>query len=189
MTSPDPVPAGAVPPDTKDWTWTLERPCPECGFEAGAVIAPQVAEEVLGLTAPWHHVLQREDVRERPRPDVWSPLEYACHVRDVCRVFEGRVRQLLAEDGARFADWDQDAAAVEGRYGEQDPGAVADELVTAAVAVSGAFAEVDGDQWQRRGVRSNGSRFTVLSLGQYMLHDLAHHLTDVGAVEDHSRGL
>src|SRR5690242_18838112 len=23
-----------VVPDTKDWTWTLERPCPDCGFEA-----------------------------------------------------------------------------------------------------------------------------------------------------------
>jgi hypothetical protein len=32
----------AVPPDTKDWTWVLERRCPECGFEAGAVTAPQV---------------------------------------------------------------------------------------------------------------------------------------------------
>ena len=19
-------------PDTKDWTWVLQRPCPECGF-------------------------------------------------------------------------------------------------------------------------------------------------------------
>ena len=26
--------AGPVPPDTKDWTWVLERPCPECGFDA-----------------------------------------------------------------------------------------------------------------------------------------------------------
>ena len=26
----------AITPDTKDWTWVLERPCPECGFEAAA---------------------------------------------------------------------------------------------------------------------------------------------------------
>ena len=30
------------------------------------------------------------------------------------------------------------------------------------------------------GVRSNGSEFTVLTLGQYGLHDLRHHLWDVG---------
>ena len=22
----------AITPDTKDWTWVLQRPCPECGF-------------------------------------------------------------------------------------------------------------------------------------------------------------
>jgi len=169
-------------PDTKDWTWVLDRPCPECEFEAGAVIAPQVSEETLALTAPWHTVLAADDVRERPRPGVWSPLEYACHVRDVCRVFEGRVRQLLAEDAARFANWDQDEAAVSGRYREQDPAVVAAELAEAAVAVSQAFAAVGGDDWDRRGVRSNGSEFTVLTLGQYMLHDLAHHLVDVGVI-------
>ncbi|MDU0313798.1 DinB family protein [Phycicoccus sp. M110.8] len=182
--SPDAVPevSGPVPPDTKDWTWTLEQPCPECGFEAAAVTAPQVAEQVLSLTAPWRSVLERPDVRDRPRPDVWSPLEYACHVRDVCRVFEGRVRQMLAEDGARFANWDQDEAALDGHYPEQDPAVVAEELVEAAVAACRAFEEVEGDAWQRTGLRSNGSHFTVLTLGQYMLHDLAHHLVDVGVV-------
>ena len=24
----------AIVPDTKDWTWVLERPCDECGFDA-----------------------------------------------------------------------------------------------------------------------------------------------------------
>jgi DinB superfamily len=171
-----------VTPDTKDWTWVLDRRCPECGFEAGAVIAPQVSEETLALTAPWRTVLAGDDVRERPRPGVWSPLEYACHVRDVCRVFEGRVRQLLTEEVARFANWDQDEAAVSGRYREQDPAVVADELAEAAVAVSRAFAAAGGDDWDRRGVRSNGSEFTVLTLGQYMLHDLAHHLVDGGVI-------
>ena len=172
----------AVTPDTKDWTWVLQRQCPECGFEAGAVIAPQVAEEVLSLTAPWHQVLERADVRERPAPGVWSPLEYACHVRDVCRVFEARVQQMLARDGARFADWDQDAAAVEGHYAEQDPQVVAEELAEAAVATSRAFEGAAGEDWTRHGVRSDGSEFTMLTLGQYLLHDLAHHLVDVGVI-------
>jgi hypothetical protein len=127
-------------------------------------------------------VLERADVGRRPRPGTWSPLEYACHVRDACRVFEGRVRQMLAEDGARFANWDQDEAAVDGSYPQQHPAAVAVEVADAALATSRAFAEVEGDQWQRRGLRGNGSHFTILTLGQYLLHDLHHHLVDVGAV-------
>ena len=36
--------------DTKDWTWTLERVCSECGFDAGVVPAATAALEG-GLTA------------------------------------------------------------------------------------------------------------------------------------------
>lgn len=172
---------GAVAPDTKDWTWTLERPCPQCGFDASAVPAPEVAGRILALTAPWSAVLARQDVRRRPEAGVWSPLEYGCHVRDVCRVFDTRVELMLAEDDPHFENWDQDATAVQERYAHQDPMVVADELAEAAARASRAFDTVQDGQWARRGLRSNGSQFTVLTLGQYFLHDLAHHLVDVGA--------
>ncbi len=32
----------AITPDTKDWTWVLERPCPDCGFVASDVAAADV---------------------------------------------------------------------------------------------------------------------------------------------------
>jgi hypothetical protein len=38
---------------------------------------------------------------------------------------------------------------------------------------------VTDEEWSNRGLRSNGSRFTVLTLGQYMAHDLVHHVWDV----------
>jgi hypothetical protein len=40
---------------------------------------------------------------------------------------------------------------------------------------------VSGDAWERRGIRSNGSQFTVATLAVYFLHDVEHHLHDVGA--------
>ena len=43
------------------------------------------------------------------------------------------------------------------------------------------FDAVTPEQWGRSGRRSNGSEFTVLTLGQYFLHDVVHHLHDVGA--------
>ncbi len=125
-------------------------------------------------------MLARRDVRERPAAGVWSPLEYACHVRDVHVVFGERVRLMLEEDGPRFADWDQDATALERDYASQDPAVVADELVEAARAVAGLYAGVDDEAATRRGTRSNGDEFTVASLGAYHLHDVVHHLHDVG---------
>jgi DinB family protein len=173
--------ADEVIPDTKDWTWTLRRPCPECGFDARQVTPAEIAERTVALAAPWATVLRRSDVRDRPAPGVWSPLEYGCHVRDVCRVFEGRVRLMLAKDAPEFENWDQDAAAVADRYHDQDPAVVSAELSAAAAITAAVFAGVGDDQWQRTGLRDNGSQFTVHSLGQYFLHDLTHHLVDVGA--------
>ena len=79
-----------------------------------------------------------------------------------------------------FPNWDQDATAIEDRYWEQDPVAVAAELQAAAVAIAASWAGVGAAEWDRPGTRSNGSRFTLDTLGRYFLHDIVHHLHDVG---------
>jgi hypothetical protein len=169
-----------IEPDTKDWTWTLTRACPECGITAAGIAAGDIAGLISGWTDPWRDVLSRDGARDRPGPTTWSPVEYACHVRDVCRLFDQRLRSMLAEDDPTFANWDQDETAVAERYGEQDPAGVADELADAAARLAATYATVADTQWERTGARSNGSRFTVLTLGQYALHDIGHHLVDVG---------
>ena len=175
----------SIEPDTKDWTWVLERPCPECRFDASAVPREQVADVLREDARGWRDVLAAPDARVRPDEATWSPLEYACHVRDVHRVFGERVRRMLEEDDPTFEDWDQDAAAVEERYGEQDPADVANELVDAGDAVADRYAAVEGPAWQRPGRRSNGSTFIVETLALYHLHDALHHAADVRpAAED-----
>ena len=169
----------AIEPDTKDWTWVLDRPCPQCGLDARqespATVRPRMAEAV----PRWQQVLARPDVTTRPEEGTWSPLEYAAHVRDVCRVFTERLGLLREEDGPTFPDWDQDAAAVAADYRSQDPGRVSSDLAAAAGAVGAAFADVPREEWGRPGLRSTGSGFTVHTLAQYFLHDVLHHLHDV----------
>jgi hypothetical protein len=57
---------------------------------------------------------------------------------------------------------------------------VADELAAAAGDVASAYAGVTGPGWDRPGRRSDGSVFTTASLARYHLHDVEHHLADVG---------
>lgn len=169
----------AIEGDTKDWTWVLRRRCEQCGVESAREDPASVPALVRDAVGRWQEVLRRPDVRERPDDATWSPLEYAAHVRDVCAVFAGRLRLMLDEDEPTFADWDQDAAAVAGGYAEQDPAAVSAELTTAGHAIADAFAAVPAGLWERRGVRGNGSQFTIRTLSQYFVHDLLHHLHDV----------
>lgn len=46
------------------------------------------------------------------------------------------------------------------------------------------LATVRPDELARPGRRSNGSQFTVDTLGKYFLHDLEHHAHDVSRSQD-----
>jgi len=168
-----------IVPDDKDWTWVLERPCPDCGFDAREVAATSVADGLRANAAQWRALLDHPKAAVRPTDDRWSALEYACHVRDVYRRFVERLALMLAEDDPTFANWDQDATAIEDRYGDQDPAVVIDELEAAGGELAAAFDGVQGEQWQRAGERSDGARFTVESMSRYLLHDPVHHVWDV----------
>ncbi len=175
------VPAVPIEPDTKDWTWVLDRACPECGFDAPAVALDQVGAMTRDNAAAWLRVLARprDELTTRPRDDRWSALEYACHVRDVYRLFDTRLRSMLDTDNPRFVNWDQDLTAVEDRYDLQDPATVSAELVEAGNAFASLWDTVTPEQLGRRGVRSDGAEFTVETFGIYFLHDPTHHVDDV----------
>jgi hypothetical protein len=169
-----------IAPDSKDWTWVLQRPCPECRLDTRRVDPAETAGILRANTMAWIGILRGgSDVRTRPAPGVWSPLEYACHVRDVFRLYDERLLLMLAETDPLFPNWDQDETAVAQRYAEQDPATVAGELREAAYALAAHFDEVRGQQWQRRGRRGDGARFTVASFVRYFIHDPVHHLYDV----------
>lgn len=173
------LPAHSTParPDATDWTVPSAEGCPHCGFRPirplGAI--PGVLNDSIGR---WQAVLERSDVAVRPEPDVWSPLEYACHVLDVNRVFTTRVEQMRSEDTPTFAEWDGEVAAVEGDYNARDPRSVASDYGTAARRAAELFAALGEDTWQRAGLRADGKRFTIASLADYWLHEVRHHLAD-----------
>lgn len=168
-----------IVPETKDWTWVLDRRCDECGFDASDFPREQVGAMVRENAAAWQDLLAHPDVRTRPSDDRWSGLEYACHVRDVFRLYDERLRLMLEREDPDYPNWDQDEAAVSGRYDQEDPARVAAEIEAAAAPLAERFDGVAGAGWERTGNRSDGASFTVESFARYFVHDPIHHLHDV----------
>ena len=166
-------------PDDKDWTWVLDRPCAECGYDASAVTGAEIGDRARAAVTAMRTALQSSGASERSQPDVWSTLEYACHLRDVCIVFGARLAAMRGTDDPVFANWDQDATALSERYWEQDPLTVSSELAAEGERIAADFDSVGDGEWPRPGRRSNGSTFTVDTLARYFLHDLEHHVHDV----------
>ena len=157
----------------------LERPCPECEFAAGDMPLDRAGDLIAAAMRTLRAAMVQPGARTRPSPATWSPLEYACHVRDTCDVFRERIALVLSHDDPTFDNWDQDATAVGKRYADQDPAAVATELDVALSGLRRQLDAVPGDAWDRPALRSNGSRFTLETLVRYLVHDPVHHAHDV----------
>src|ERR1700722_20020883 len=106
MTAGPPPDTPRIPPHSKDWTWVLDRACPECGLDTRTVAPGDVASRLRACAQAWESLLMTTPApaaRVRPTPDRWSLLEYGCHVRDVFTIFGSRLDRMLGEDGPAFS--------------------------------------------------------------------------------------
>jgi len=157
----------------------LERQCPDCAFDAASVVPRDIGMNIRDVASQWEVLLLHPGATNRPVENVWSPSEYGCHVRDVFRMYDFRLELMLTEDDPLFPNWDQDETAISDRYDLQDPFVVRRELAIAGDLLAERFDAVTAGEWLRTGMRSDGARFTVDSIGRYFLHDPIHHLWDV----------
>jgi hypothetical protein len=173
-----------ITPDTKDWTWVLTRPCPDCGFDGTTFSGRDVPGLITNIAAAWRRVLTGRGGRSiaaRPSPERWSPLEYGCHVRDVLRISDARLQLMLIQAKPLFPNWDQDQTAIDADYASQNAHTVASGLAAAAARFTADLESLSPLEWDRTGQRSDGAVFTVDSLARYVAHDPIHHLADVGS--------
>ena len=172
-------------PDDKNWTWVLERPCPDCRFRCQHHCPPRHWGDVTykrGGLAGGSQPRGAGAPASPRRPDggvIWSALEYGCHVRDVFVLFDERLRLMLTQQEPTFLNWDQDATAIAKRYWEDDPMTVREALREAGTAwptPSTRCATTSG-HGQARAPTGHVSPSNRL-VGTF-LHDPIHHLWDV----------
>ena len=160
--------------------------CDECGYDYGELARAEIAAAIRSDTAALLRSFERlpdARVRARPGPDVWSPLEYVCHVRDVLDVQRDRIRLVQTEANPVFVPMGREERVADRRYNEQDPAVVGRELVVAADALASTLEGLDPGGWTRTGVYNYPERAdrTVEWIGRHTVHEIRHHHRDLGA--------
>jgi hypothetical protein len=122
-----------------------------------------------------------ERLRLRPSPRVWSPLEYACHGRDMLLVQRERVLAARRLDRPVAVPMGRDERVEHDGYNDQQPDAVARQLAEAALLLSNVFTRLSSTDWERTVMytypeqRQRSLRWVAANT----IHELRHHLRDI----------
>ncbi|AGP61560.1 hypothetical protein OEM_00240 [Mycobacterium intracellulare subsp. yongonense 05-1390] len=161
----------------------MTEPCAGCGFAYDLRRATSAGHDIRALASEAVVLLSNNEigVRSRSCPDVWSPLEYACHVRDVLLVQRERVLAARRANGHDCASMGRDERAEHDGYSEQDPAEVARQLADAAALFSNVLARLSDDDWDRTVIYHYPETHerSLRWVAVHTVHELQHHLLDI----------
>ncbi len=118
-------------------------------------------------------------LRRRPAPDVWSPIEYLCHVRDVYISHLIRLYRARTEDDPALEPMFNELRARRLRYAEREAAATLDELDAAIAGLLEEVSRFRSGDWSRPVHRLPAERRTALWLLRNAAHEGIHHLGDL----------
>jgi hypothetical protein len=158
--------------------------CPDCGFAWGEIPVSSFGPALADLAVRYRAVLlgtPEAELRRQPAPDVWSGLDYACHVRDVLLAQRERIYLALVEDRPSFARMNREERVALARYAEESPAAVADELDFTFGLVATALSGREEADWDRLLLYNypGPTEQDLRWLGRHTLHECEHHLVDI----------
>ena len=158
--------------------------CQECGYDYDELARDALSSALRAFIPPYRRVLEHTDpsrLRVKPSSDVWSPLEYACHVRDVFRIQRERIALAMAEDNPVFASMRRLERSDEENYNGQEPDEVAAQLSASGLGLVAALDGLTDAQWQRTGVYSYPTEQvrTMEWIARHTIHEARHHLQDI----------
>ncbi|WP_419150600.1 DinB family protein [Nocardia vinacea] len=157
--------------------------CAECGFEYHPALVPEVSALTRGHAAEYAALLAGGGrvLRQRTAPDVWSPLEYACHVRDVLLAQRERVLLARRVDTPALEPMGRDERVEHDGYNEQQPADVARQLDDAALLFANVLDRLTRADWDRSIIYNFPQRQErpLRWLALHTLHELRHHLLDI----------
>lgn len=157
--------------------------CAECGFTYDLAAADRVAALAPDYAVDYADLLHTDPrvLRRRPAPRTWSPLEYACHVRDMLLVQRERVLAARRVDRPVAEPMGRDERVDHDGYAHQQPMAVARQLQDATLLFTHVLDRLPPEDWDRTLIYSYPERAerSLRWVALHTLHELRHHLLDI----------
>jgi hypothetical protein len=157
--------------------------CEECGFEydlgeagaAGPAIVEDAGQFAITLSD------RVADATRRQETQIWSPLEYGCHLRDVLLVQRERVLAARRTDRPSSDPMGRDERAEHDGYAEQDAGDVARQLNDAAHLFANVLSRLSPTDWDRTLMYNypTPAERSLRWVAVHTLHEVRHHLLDI----------
>jgi hypothetical protein len=162
--------------------WNLGDACDECGYlyepDGWRTAAARIRDGVTDFVA----ALKGNDHPDRrPAPDIWSPKEYGCHLRDVLLVQRERVLAARRTDRPSFDPMGRDERAGHDGYAKQALDDVARQLADTALLFANVLDRLETDEWDRTLMYNFPAREerSLRWVAVHTLHEVRHHLGDV----------
>jgi DinB superfamily len=155
--------------------------CAGCGFEYELADGPAAGLPIITGAAELGAVLTSgREVRTRREPDIWSPLEYGCHVRDVLLVQRERVIAARLTDRPTIHPMGRDERVEYDGYAAQQPDRVARQLDDAAFLFANVLARLSPADWDRSLIYNYPtlSERSLRWVAVHTVHEVRHHLLD-----------
>ena len=159
--------------------------CQACGLayaDLDVANAPAQLADLLGTFEQVVRAVPAEVRPRRPEPSVWSPAEYACHVRDVLVTYTIRLHRARREDRPVLEPMYNDLRASRFGYRHADVPAIVDQTRAAAEGLTAEIGRLSPADWGRTVTRLPGEERTARWLVRQALHEVRHHTTDIRSV-------
>ncbi|WP_370467810.1 DinB family protein [Lentzea flava] len=164
--------------------------CEECDYKYDLALAGQVSALARHYVAEYAEPLTSDPaaLRRRGTPQLWSPLEYACHVRDVLLVQRERLLAARRSDSPVTEPMGRDERVEHDGYIDQEPADVARQLHDAALLFAHGLDRLGPEDWERT-LSVPYPEIAVRTLSWFAvhtLHELRHHLLDIRRQLEHA---
>jgi hypothetical protein len=137
--------------------------CDECGFDNSTMDNAALVDAIATFAADPNLLTDR-----RPLPDVWSPREYAWHMREAFAFYEERIDLVLTSDRPQLEGRDFTVNPIPSREPVDST-----HLVARLRALAPA-------EWARVGLgSSDGSERDIRNLASRLAHECVHHGLDI----------